>query len=117
MVENVERHLQMGKSAFQAAKDAARELVGPIIAMTITLAAVYAPIGIQGGLTGALFREFAFTLAGAVVVSGHGGVDLIADDGFRSCCAPATPTAASPVSSTAASKAFAVFTADCSAEP
>ena len=70
MVENVERHLQMGKSPFQAAKDAARELVGPIIAMTITLAAVYAPIGIQGGLTGALFREFAFTLAGAVIVSG-----------------------------------------------
>jgi len=50
--------------------DAARELVGPIIAMTITLAAVYAPVGIQGGLTGALFREFAFTLAGAVIVSG-----------------------------------------------
>jgi len=70
MVENVERHLEMGKSSYQAAKDAARELVGPIIAMTITLAAVYAPIGIQGGLTGALFREFAFTLAGAVVVSG-----------------------------------------------
>jgi multidrug efflux pump len=70
MVENVERHLEMGKTPFQAAKDAARELVGPIIAMTITLAAVYAPIGIQGGLTGALFREFAFTLAGAVVVSG-----------------------------------------------
>ncbi|HEV2399809.1 MAG TPA: efflux RND transporter permease subunit [Candidatus Sulfotelmatobacter sp.] len=70
MVENVERHLEMGKSPFHAAKDAARELVGPIIAMTITLAAVYAPIGIQGGLTGALFREFAFTLAGAVVVSG-----------------------------------------------
>src|SRR5204863_187027 len=70
MVENVERHLQMGKSPFQAAKDAARELVGPIIAMTITLAAVYAPVGIQGGLTGALFREFAFTLAGAVIVSG-----------------------------------------------
>jgi len=70
MVENVERHLHLGKSPFQAAKDAARELVGPIVAMTITLAAVYAPIGIQGGLTGALFREFAFTLAGAVVVSG-----------------------------------------------
>ena len=70
MVENVERHLHLCKSPFQAAKDAARELVGPIIAMTITLAAVYAPIGIQGGLTGALFREFAFTLAGAVVVSG-----------------------------------------------
>jgi multidrug efflux pump len=70
MVENVERHLQMGKSPFRAAEDAARELVGPIIAMTITLAAVYAPIGTQGGLTGALFREFAFTLAGAVIVSG-----------------------------------------------
>ena len=70
MVENVERHLHLGKSPFVAAKDAARELVGPIIAMTITLAAVYAPIGIQGGLTGALFREFAFTLAGAVIVSG-----------------------------------------------
>jgi multidrug efflux pump len=70
MVENVERHLQMGKSPFIAARDAARELVGPIIAMTITLAAVYAPVGIQGGLTGALFREFAFTLAGAVIVSG-----------------------------------------------
>src|SRR6516165_6573511 len=63
MVENVERHLHLGKSSFEAAKDAARELVGPIISMTITLAAVYAPIGIQGGLTGALFREFAFTLA------------------------------------------------------
>src|SRR5438477_3752422 len=70
MVENVERHLHMGKSPFRAAIDAARELVGPIISMTITLAAVYAPIGIQGGLTGALFREFAFTLADAVIVSG-----------------------------------------------
>ncbi len=70
IVENVERHLHMGKSPITAAKDAARELVGPIIAMTITLAAVYAPVGIQGGLTGALFREFAFTLAGAVIVSG-----------------------------------------------
>jgi multidrug efflux pump len=70
MVENVERHLHMGKSPYQAAIHAARELVGPIISMTITLAAVYAPVGIQGGLTGALFREFAFTLAGAVIVSG-----------------------------------------------
>jgi multidrug efflux pump len=70
MVENVERHLHMGKPPIRAAMDAARELVGPIIAMTITLAAVYAPIGIQGGLTGALFREFAFTLSGAVIVSG-----------------------------------------------
>jgi multidrug efflux pump len=70
MVENVERHLHEGKPPHRAAIDAARELVGPIIAMTITLAAVYAPVGIQGGLTGSLFREFAFTLAGAVIVSG-----------------------------------------------
>ncbi|MDQ6893846.1 MAG: efflux RND transporter permease subunit [Acidobacteriota bacterium] len=70
MVENVERHLHMGQKPYQAAIAAARELRGPIIAMTITLAAVYAPIGLQGGLTGALFREFAFTLAGAVIVSG-----------------------------------------------
>ncbi len=70
MVENVERHLHLGKPPVRAALDAARELVGPIIAMTITLAAVYTPVGIQGGLTGALFREFAFTLAGAVIVSG-----------------------------------------------
>jgi len=70
MVENIERHIHSGKSPYRAAIDAARELVGPIIAMTITLAAVYAPVGIQGGLTGALFREFAFTLAGAVIVSG-----------------------------------------------
>jgi len=70
IVENVERHLHGGKSPYRAAIEAARELVGPIIAMTITLAAVYAPVGIQGGLTGALFREFAFTLAGAVIVSG-----------------------------------------------
>jgi multidrug efflux pump len=70
MVENVERHLHEGKPPHRAAIDAARELVGPIIAMTITLAAVYGPVGIQGGLTGSLFREFAFTLAGAVIVSG-----------------------------------------------
>jgi multidrug efflux pump len=70
MVENVERHLHEGKRPLQAALEAAHELVGPIIAMTITLAAVYAPVGIQGGLTGTLFREFAFTLAAAVIVSG-----------------------------------------------
>ncbi len=70
MVENIERHLQEGKNRVQAALEAARELVGPIIAMTITLAAVYTPVGIQGGLTGALFREFVFTLAGAVIISG-----------------------------------------------
>ena len=70
VVENVERHLQSGQRPVQAALAAARELVGPIVAMTITLAAVYAPIGLQGGLTGALFREFAFTLSGAVIISG-----------------------------------------------
>src|SRR5206468_320102 len=70
MVENVERHLHQGKRPVQAAIDAARELVGPIVAMTITLAAVYTPVAIQGGLTGSLFREFALTLAGAVLVSG-----------------------------------------------
>src|SRR3989441_2190509 len=70
MVENIERHLQAGKTPVQAAIDGARELVGPIIAMTITLAAVYAPVGIQGGLTGSLYRAFAFTLAGAGVGSG-----------------------------------------------
>lgn len=70
MLENVERHVNDGMAPVPAALRAARELVGPTIAMTITLAAVYAPIGIQGGLTGALFKEFAFTLAGAVIFSG-----------------------------------------------
>ncbi|MDX2151901.1 MAG: efflux RND transporter permease subunit [Bryobacteraceae bacterium] len=70
MVENVQRHIQEGRRPREAAVLAARELVGPIIAMTITLGAVYMPVGIQGGLTGSLFREFAFTLAGAVLVSG-----------------------------------------------
>jgi multidrug efflux pump len=70
MVENIERHLHMGKTPLQAAIDAARELVAPIIAMSITLATVYTPVALQGGLTGSLFREFAFTLAGAVVISG-----------------------------------------------
>ena len=70
VVENVERHLSEGKTPLQAALIGARELVGPIIAMTITLAAVYVPIAFQGGLTGSLFREFALTLAGAVTISG-----------------------------------------------
>jgi multidrug efflux pump len=70
VVENVERHLGMGKSPLEAALAGARELIGPIIAMTITLAAVYLPIALQGGLTGSLFREFALTLAGAVTISG-----------------------------------------------
>jgi len=69
VVENVNRHLEDGMQPLQAALTAARELAGPIIAMTIVLIAVYVPIGFQGGLTGALFTEFAFTLVGAVTVS------------------------------------------------
>ncbi len=70
VVENIHRHIEEGLSAVEAALVGAREIVGPVIAMTITLAAVYTPIGLMGGLTGALFREFAFTLAGSVIVSG-----------------------------------------------
>jgi len=70
VVENIHRHLEEGKPPVQAAMIGAREIVGPVISMTITLAAVYAPIGFLGGLTGSLFREFAFTLAGSVIVSG-----------------------------------------------
>lgn len=69
VVENVNRHIEEGKSAFDASIIAARELGNPIIAMTIVLLAVYVPIGFQGGLTGALFSEFAFTLVGAVIIS------------------------------------------------
>ncbi|MDZ7924178.1 MAG: efflux RND transporter permease subunit [Marinagarivorans sp.] len=70
VVENVERHISEGKSKIDAALLGARELIGPVIAMTATLVAVYLPIGLQGGLTGSLFKEFAFTLAGAVTISG-----------------------------------------------
>lgn len=70
VVENVHRHIEEGKSPIAAALAGAREIAGPVIAMTLTLAAVYAPIGLMGGLTGTLFREFALTLAGAVIVSG-----------------------------------------------
>jgi multidrug efflux pump len=76
VVENVERHVRLGQSRIQAALTGARELIGPIIAMTITLAAVYTPIGFQGGLTGSLFLEFAITLAAAVVVSGIVAITL-----------------------------------------
>ncbi len=76
VVENVERHVREGKSRIEAALIGARELVGPVLAMTVTLAAVYTPIGFQGGLTGSLFLEFAITLAAAVVVSGIVAVTL-----------------------------------------
>lgn len=70
VVENIHRHIEEGKSPFEAAIQGAREIATPVIAMTITLAAVYAPIGFMTGLTGALFKEFAFTLASAVIISG-----------------------------------------------
>ena len=70
VVENIQRHIEAGKSPLDASLIGAREIAFPVIAMTITLAAVYGPIGFLGGLTGALFTEFAFTLAGAVIVSG-----------------------------------------------
>ncbi|MGD0634967.1 MAG: efflux RND transporter permease subunit [Beijerinckiaceae bacterium] len=70
VVENIYRHMEEGMTPHDAAIKGAREITGPVISMTITLAAVYAPIGFVSGLTGALFREFAFTLAGSVVVSG-----------------------------------------------
>ncbi|MGA8712544.1 MAG: efflux RND transporter permease subunit [Roseiarcus sp.] len=70
VVENIHRHIEDGMTPFDAAIRGAHEIALPIVAMTITLAAVYAPIGFVSGVTGALFREFAFTLAGAVIVSG-----------------------------------------------
>jgi multidrug efflux pump len=70
VVENIYRHIEEGMSPYEASIKGAREIAGPVIAMTITLVAVYAPIGFVQGVTGSLFREFAFTLAGSVVVSG-----------------------------------------------
>ena len=69
VVENVDRHMKLGQPPAEAALAAARELAVPIIAISLVLVAVYIPVGFQGGLTGALFSEFAFTLAGAVAVS------------------------------------------------
>jgi multidrug efflux pump len=76
VVENVERHVREGRTRLDAALIGARELVGPIIAMTVTLATVYTPIAFQGGLTGSLFLEFAITLASAVILSGVVAVTL-----------------------------------------
>lgn len=70
VVENIHRHIEAGMTSLQAAYLGAKEIAFPVIAMTLTLAAVYAPIGFMGGITGALFKEFAFTLAGAVIISG-----------------------------------------------
>ena len=76
VVENVSRYMREGMSRTQAALLSTRQLFGPIVAMTITLAVVYAPIGFLSGLTGVLFKEFAFTLATAVVVSGFVAITL-----------------------------------------
>lgn len=76
VVENVARHMREGKPRFQAALISSRQLLVPVIAMTLTLAAVYAPIGFLTGLTGFLFREFAFTLAIAVIISGLVAITL-----------------------------------------
>ena len=70
VVENIYRHVEEGINPFKAAILGAREIATPVISMTITLAAVYAPIGLMGGITGALFKEFAFTLAASVIISG-----------------------------------------------
>ncbi|MGL4837542.1 MAG: efflux RND transporter permease subunit, partial [Shewanella sp.] len=70
VVENVDRHIKLGESPFRAAIIGTREIAVPVISMTITLAAVYAPIALMGGITGSLFKEFALTLAGAVFISG-----------------------------------------------
>ena len=76
VVENVARHMQEGKSRLEAALISSRELLAPIVAMTFTLAAVYTPIGFVSGFTGALFREFALTLAVAVIISGVVAITL-----------------------------------------
>ncbi|GAA0574426.1 efflux RND transporter permease subunit [Rhizomicrobium electricum] len=76
VVENVSRHLEEGKTPLEAALQGARELANPIIAMTLVLVAVFVPIGFMGGLTGALFTEFAFTLVGAVVISAINALTL-----------------------------------------
>jgi len=76
VVENIDRQIQDGKTPMDAAIEGMREIFGPVVSMTITLAAVYVPIGFTQGLTGSLFREFAFALAGAVVISGIVAVTL-----------------------------------------
>ncbi|GLT18953.1 multidrug resistance protein [Vibrio zhanjiangensis] len=70
VLENVDRHIKLGESPFRAAIIGTREIAIPVIAMTLTLGAVYAPIALMGGITGSLFKEFALTLAGSVFVSG-----------------------------------------------
>ena len=91
VVENVHRHIEDGKQPFDAALAGAREVATPVIAMTLTLVAVYLPIGFLGGLTGVLFSEFALTLAGAVVISGVIALVLVSDDVRVSAEGPRSP--------------------------
>jgi len=76
VLENIHRHIEDGMKPMDAALQGMREITGPVVAMTITLAAVFAPLGFTGGLTGSLFREFAFTLAGAVIISGFAALTV-----------------------------------------
>ena len=92
VVENIHRHIEEGKPPFEAALEGAREIAVPVVSMTITLAAVYAPIGFLTGLTGALFKEFAFTLAGAGDHFRDRRPDPVADD----VLAPVAPRGESP---------------------
>ena len=109
IVENVERHVREGQTPIKAAMLGARELVSPVIAMTITLAAVYAPIGLQGGLTGSLFREFAFTLAGAVFISGVVALTLSPVMSSQAAGRRSTKRTVSPAASTAISTVSGKF--------
>jgi multidrug efflux pump len=113
VVENVHRHIEEGKSRVQASLIGAREVAGPVIAMTLTLAAVYAPIGLMGGLTGSLFKEFAFTLAGAVVVSGVIALTL-SPVMARFCCRRMPAPAAWPAMPKPSSTSWPRPTAGCS---
>ena len=102
VVENIHRHIEEGLTPIDAAIQGMKEITGPVVAMTLTLAAVLAPLGFTGGLTGSLFREFAFTLAGAVVISGIVALTITPIDGGARPPATATPRASS-ASSTGAS--------------
>ena len=90
VVENIYRHIEEGLTPYDASIQGAREITGPVISMTITLAAVYAPIGFVSGLTGALFREFAFALAGSVGRLGRHRAHAVADDVLEAAAAAAT---------------------------
>ena len=120
VVENIYRHIEEGKTPIEAALLGAREILYPIIAMTITLAAVFAPIGFVSGLTGVLFREFALTLAGAVIVSGIVALTLspmMCSKLLKASAKAKARAAASPASSIACSRAQAALSAALARHP